>query len=308
MIAITGATGALGSRVVRLLAEQRPCSPAAGARRRLDSVLGPTLEIARIATTPTDAGLRAALPGCDTLLLVSARESADRVHRARTVIEAAVDAGVAKIVYISFQGAAPEATFTFARDHWHTEQLILASGISHVFLRDSFYLSGLVLLAGADGVIRGPAGDGAGRRRRPRRCRRRRRDGARRRPVGRTTLDVTGPEALTLSEVAQRAEPGELDGRSVMSRRPSSRPTRRVPATEHRPSRWPGWVSSYQAIATGEVAAVSDTVEQVTGRAPQGFADFLALRAVVLGASRRVRRDRQRSWAVTAACWPTLVA
>jgi hypothetical protein len=37
-----------------------------------------------------------------------------------------------------------------------------------------------------------------------------------------------------------------------------------------------GWVTSYQAIARGEVARVSDTVERVTGRKPQSFAEFLA--------------------------------
>ena len=190
------------------------------------------------------------------------------------MIEAAVDAGVAKIVYISFQGAAPEATFTFARDHWHTEQLILASGISHVFLRDSFYLSGLALLAGADGVIRGPAGDG-------------RVAGVAHDDVAavaatvlvddrwdRTTLDVTGPEALTLSEVAQRLS--QVAGRTIRyveeteQQAYASRAGYGAPAFEVA-----GWVSSYQAIATGEVAAVSETVEQVTGRTPRDFAEFL---------------------------------
>jgi NAD(P)H dehydrogenase (quinone) len=274
VIAITGATGALGSRVVRLLAGQHR---ALRLLVRDPARLGPRtdLEVARIESYTDDAGLRAALSGCDTLLLVSGRESADRVREHRTVIEAAVDAGVAKIVYISFQGAAPEATFTFARDHWHTEQLILASGINQVFLRDSFYLSGLVLLAGADGVIRGPA------------------DGGRVAGVAhddvaavaatvlvddrwdRTTLDVTGPEALTLSEVAQRLS--QVTGRTIRyveeteEQAYASRAGYGAPAFEVA-----GWVSSYQAIAAGEVAAVSDTVEQVTGRAPQGLADFLS--------------------------------
>ena len=65
------------------------------------------------------------------------------------MVEAATAAGLDRIVYLSFQGAAPDATFTFARDHFHTEQLIIASGLDHVFLRDSLYLSALAGLAGA---------------------------------------------------------------------------------------------------------------------------------------------------------------
>lgn len=36
-----------------------------------------------------------------------------------------------------------------------------------------------------------------------------------------------------------------------------------------------GWVTSYQAIASGELRPVADTVERVTARAPQSFQSFL---------------------------------
>ena len=96
--------------------------------------------------------------------MVSAAESADRLDQHRTFIDAAAEAGVRHIVYTSFLGAAPDATFTLARDHWVTEEHIRASGLAFTFLRDSFYLDFLPALAGEDGVIRGPAGDGLVRR------------------------------------------------------------------------------------------------------------------------------------------------
>ena len=65
-----------------------------------------------------------------------------------------------RIVYTSFLGAGPDATFTFARDHFATEQLIRESGLAYTFLRNSQYLDFVPLLVGEDGVIRGPAGDG----------------------------------------------------------------------------------------------------------------------------------------------------
>src|SRR4029450_6949410 len=74
--------------------------------------------------------------------------------------DAAADAGVERVVYTSFFGAAPDCTFTFGRDHWHAEQRSRASGLRHTFLRDNLYIDFLPLMVGGDGVIRGPAGDG----------------------------------------------------------------------------------------------------------------------------------------------------
>ncbi len=102
----------------------------------------------------------AALDGVTTLLMVSASESADRLDQHRTFVDAAAEAGVEQVVYTSFAGAAPDCTFTLGRDHWATEEHLRASGLRHTFLRDNFYLDFLPLMAGEDGVIRGPAGDG----------------------------------------------------------------------------------------------------------------------------------------------------
>ncbi len=105
-------------------------------------------------------GLRRAFEGAHTLFMVSASEDPDRMRLHGNVVGAATDAGVGRVVYTSFYGAAPECTFTFGRDHWHTEELIRGSGLRHTFLRDNLYIDFLPLMVGGDGVIRGPAGDG----------------------------------------------------------------------------------------------------------------------------------------------------
>ena len=69
-------------------------------------------------------------------------------------IDAAVEAGIERIVYTSFLAAAPDATFTFARDHFHTEQYIRSTGLGFGFLRSSLYLDVVPFFAGDDGVIR----------------------------------------------------------------------------------------------------------------------------------------------------------
>ena len=56
-----------------------------------------------------EASIRA-LHGVQTLFMVSASESADRLNQHRAVINAAAEAGVNHVVYTSFAAAAPNAT------------------------------------------------------------------------------------------------------------------------------------------------------------------------------------------------------
>lgn len=276
LIAVTGATGRLGRRLAVRLA-------AAGASQLLvvrDPARAPRLAGSRVAVASgyTDAvGMRAALDGADTLFLVSGRESADRVAEHRAAIDAALDAGVSRIVYVSFLGASPGATFTFARDHWATEQHIRSSGLRFTFLRDSFYHAMFPHLVGTDGVIRGPAGEG--------------RVGSvahddiadvatavlldeRAEAHDGQTYDVTGPEAISLADAA--AQLSRVTGREIgyvpesVEEAYASRAHYGAPAFEVE-----GWVTTYTAIAAGDLAVVSPTVARLTGREPQSFAAWL---------------------------------
>lgn len=87
---------------------------------------------------------------------MSARESAQRVAEHKSVVDAAVAANVGRIVYTSILHAWPNATFTLARDHYATEQYIVASGLEYTLLQDSFYADFVPHLASAAGVIAGP--------------------------------------------------------------------------------------------------------------------------------------------------------
>ncbi|MFD0470804.1 NAD(P)H-binding protein [Nonomuraea thailandensis] len=157
-IVTTGATGRLGGRVAALLAaagaEQRLVSRHAGRAPRLDRAT------AAAASYGDREAMGQALDGASTVLFVSASESADRLGQHRTFVDAARDARVSHLVYVSFYGAAPEATFTLARDHWATEQYIRDSGLTFTFLRDNLYADFLPGMAGNDGVIRGRPGRG----------------------------------------------------------------------------------------------------------------------------------------------------
>jgi NAD(P)H dehydrogenase (quinone) len=265
-LAVTGSTGALGGLVARHLADQEvPLRLLARSPERAPALPGAVA--VRAAYGDRDAALHA-LGGVHTLFMVSASEAPDRLAQHRAFVDAAVDAGVQHIVYTSFYGASPDCTFTLGRDHWATEEHIRSRGTAFTFLRDNFYLDMLPLFAGEDGVIRGPAGDG-------------RFAGVARADVARvaaevlldpaghrgSTYDLTGPEALTLTEAA--ATLSEVTGQAVSFHDES------IEEAYASRLRWPAeqwqydaWVSTYTAIAAGELAEVSDDVLRLTGAAP----------------------------------------
>jgi NAD(P)H dehydrogenase (quinone) len=274
VLALTGSTGRLGGRIAARLAS-------AGTRQRLlvrDPARAPQLPDTEVAVAEFGDGeaVRRALVGVDTVLMVSAGESVDRVARHTTFVEAAAAAGVRHLVYTSFVGAAPDATFTLARDHWATEEQVKASGLAYTFLRDNLYADFLPLMVGEDGALRGPAGDG-------------RAAAVTQDDIAEAatavllspeahvdrTYDLTGPQALTLYEAAAvlstglgreiRYVPETLD-EAYRSREVYGAPAWQVDA----------WVSTYTSIASGELAGVSSHVEELTGHPATSLADLLA--------------------------------
>lgn len=273
-VVVTGVTGGLGGRVARRLAER-------GVGQRLvarDPGRAPELAGAEVAAGSYDDrdSLRRAFAGAHTLFMVSASEDPDRLRLHANVVGAATDAGVERVVYTSFFGAAPDCSFTFGRDHWHTEELIKGSGLRFTMLRDNLYLDFLPLMVGADGVIRGPAADG--------RVAAVARDDIADvaaavlladgdRHDGRS-YDLTGPEALTMAEVAQRLS--ELAGRSI-TYHPETLEEAYASRASYGAPDWEvdGWVTTYVAIANGELEAVGGDVAAVAGHPPMGLDDFL---------------------------------
>lgn len=272
-IAVTGVTGVVGRMVWRDLTSRSVPHRLLARRPELaPHVPGSTVHHADYSDA---ASARAALEGVETLFMVSGSESADRVEQHRTFIDAAVAAGVQHIIYTSFVGAGADSTFTLGRDHGATEDHIRASGMRWTFLRDSFYSDFMELMVGDDGVIRGPAGEG--------RC-----AIVARADVARCaaailadpsahvnqTYDITGPEALTLAEVADTIS--RVRGRSVSFHDETIEEAYASRAHYGAPD-WQvdAWVSTYTAIASGALAHVSNDVRVITGSEPMTLEQVL---------------------------------
>jgi uncharacterized protein YbjT (DUF2867 family) len=265
-LAVTGSTGNVGGKVARRLA-------AAGVPQRLvvrDPTRAPDLPGCTVAVARygDPEAARRALDGIETVFMVSGAEQSDRVREHTTFIDAAVASGVSRLVYLSFYGASPDATFTLVRDHWATEQHLKSSGLGFTILRDNLYQDFLPLMVGEDGVIRGPAGDG--------RVAAVAQDdiadvavAVLRAPEAhhQATYDLTGPEAFTLAEAAETLT--RKTGRPVRFHNETLAEAYQARAS-YRAPQWQvdAWVSTYTAIAAGELAGVSDDVARVAGHPP----------------------------------------
>jgi NAD(P)H dehydrogenase (quinone) len=141
-------------------------------------------------------------------------------------------------------------------------------------VRMNLYLDFIPSMVGADGVIRGPAGDG-------------RVSAVLRDDVADVaasilttdghdggTYDVTGRESLSLGEAADQMS--RLTGKPVRfhdetaEEAYASRQSFGAPDWEIE-----GWVGSYLEIASGNLDVISDTVRRLAGHEPVALAEYL---------------------------------
>jgi uncharacterized protein YbjT (DUF2867 family) len=307
MFAVTGPTGEIGRRVAEGLARR-------GLEQRLivrDPTRAPRLPKAEIVPVLGYGDARAmgrALSGVETLFLVSAHDimgvihrsltsgrpvpAYDRLHEHIAAVAAAAAAGVERIVYLSVVGAAPDATFILAHDHFHTEAYIRFTGLAFTFLRPNLYMDKVPEHVSRSDVIRAPAGAGQV-------AWVSREDVAESAVAALTgdghegqVYDITGPEALTVAETAERLSAALGRRISYEPQTPhearTARNTSRMEEMEATRRARTGrgltddeveiWISHYAQIAAGKTAMVSDSVARLCGRPPESLEEYLKKR------------------------------
>jgi uncharacterized protein YbjT (DUF2867 family) len=150
--------------------------------------------------------LDAAMAGCDHLYLVSP-PSPRQPEQERNVIDAAKRAGVAHVVKQTVLGADPEVSMAFGRWHGQIEQYLDQSGLAYTLVRPHSFMQNFLLSAqpvAEQGVLYGMTGEG-------------RTSYSDTRDIAAVAAQVltgpghqgqryivTGPEALSAAEVAER--------------------------------------------------------------------------------------------------------
>ncbi|WP_275290657.1 NmrA family NAD(P)-binding protein [Amycolatopsis sp. La24] len=261
MILVTGATGKIGSEVVRLLGPVRTLvrTPSGGT----DEVVG---DFDRPDTL--DAALRAV----DTLVLIG-----PAVASQLTVLDRAAANGVRHVVRVTNHKAVDDSPVARRREHARIDAHLKASGMQYTLLAPNFFMQNLLALApeiAATGGFSSPAGGG--------------RIGmidardvaaagatiatAPAEHAGRTYL-LTGPELVTFADVAR--EWAAVIGRPVEYRRISAAEHQAVMESNGVPEAGSN-AQVFELLAAGDGAWLSDDFAAVTGGSPRGLGTFLA--------------------------------
>jgi len=273
MYLVTGATGDIGSKVTELLIQrgERPRVFVRDPRRALVR-FGEQVDIF-VGDLADSASLQPALEGVDAFFLVTTGPAIPTLDE--TAARAARAAGVRHLVKLSSM----DVEQGLAIGAWHEvgEAAIRASGIPFTFIRPSGFMANLLAWAHsikAEGIVRASTGDG-------------------RRPFihsddiaavstkALTTpayngqwLTITGPEALSFAEVTARI--GAAIGRALKFEFvPDEEAHRRYAATGAPAAETDAHVALWRAIREGRLGTVTNTVDQVLGRPPIGFDQWL---------------------------------
>jgi uncharacterized protein YbjT (DUF2867 family) len=226
--------------------------------------------------------LSEAMDGADRVFLLCGTAH-DEAAWLRNAIDAAAAAGVGHLVMSSILGSDPASASRFNRHHGEADAHLAASGVPYTVLRPNMYMHNVTQMwppqIGPDGNYYAPAGDA-------RLSAVDARDvaavafsvlGAPDAHLGRS-YDLTGPAALSFAECC--AQLGSHLGRSVSYVAVPDEAAREAMLSAGLP-RWmvDGLIELFQDYrrsgTSGYAAAVSGSVEEITGRAPRTLGQAL---------------------------------
>lgn len=276
MILITGATGTVGQHLTSELARREaPVRALVRDSRRVSELLDHGVQA--VAGDYADpASLDAALRNVEQLFVL-APSDARATRWELALVDAAVRAGVERIVKLSVLGADLASSIRFARHHAEVEERIRATGIPATFLRPNAFMQNTLAYAGsvsAQGVFAAPVGDAlvsfvdA-------------RDVAD--AAARVLTDpqhagdsyaLTGPEARSNRQIAELLE--QVAGRRVEYVELPTESAREAFLAAGL-SEWvvDGFVELFALYQSGHAAGVSPDGERLLGRPPRDVEDFL---------------------------------
>jgi len=276
-IGVTGATGGVGSGVIRHLLARPDPPPVVALARRPDAVIEPARRTARRADYEDPGSLGEAFEGLDTLVFVSSDGVAEVMRRHHEhVVDAAIEARVGHVVYTSILDVSVDSTFYYSSVHRETEARLAASGIRHCLARtsifDDFLMETWVEPALATGALAVPAGGG-------RTSLITREDTARGLAAAAASklegvIELTGPEALTAADVAHVT--ASETGRVLRYEALDDAAYRQRLGKDGEPS-WliEAYASMFASVREGGFERVSHDVAELTGRPPEPYAAFV---------------------------------
>jgi NAD(P)H dehydrogenase (quinone) len=276
-VAVTGASGGVGSRVVRSLLDPENGVPVVALTRTPEAIPRLPHLTARYANYDEPSSLRPSFNGVDTLVFISSDDVAEPMQRHHAdVVSAAVDAGVEHIVYMSIVDIAPDSGFYYSPVHRETEAMLADSGIGYALARTSifadFFVSTWVAPSLCDGALALPTASG-------RMSLVTRDDVARslaalaveRMPV---IVELTGPAALTAEEICEITQ--RSTGRELRFRALDEPSYRALMARDSAPD-WliAAYTTMFGSVREGRFETVSADIPDLIGAPQESYAGFL---------------------------------
>jgi NAD(P)H dehydrogenase (quinone) len=140
-IAVTAASGGLGSAIIKQLLMQLPKEKVVGLARTPERAQNLGVDIRKGDYRDKDELIKS-MDGMDIVLLVSGMDAPDkRIEQHRNVINASKEAGVQKIVYTSIFGEVSDTSFSpIIASNRQTEEDVKNSGLNWVIGRNGLYI------------------------------------------------------------------------------------------------------------------------------------------------------------------------
>jgi NAD(P)H dehydrogenase (quinone) len=275
---VTGASGQLGQMAVEALLQAGQTNLIATTRQpeNLAHFASRGVEV-RTADFNQPETLLLAFAGATRLLLISTGDVGSRIPQHQAAIAAAQAAGVQHIIYTSTPNP-DHSPSVVAPEHAATEQLIRASGLTYTFLRNNLYAENLFYTlptALEAGVLFGCAGDG--------KVAYVQRSDCAKAAAGallqaeqfsNVALDISGPIAYTYSELAELV--ANVTGKNLIYCDVSAEELQAALVQGGLPEAYAQlFVGFDRAMQQGDLAAVTDAVQQLSGQIPQDIAEML---------------------------------
>lgn len=284
MILVTGATGAVGTEVVKELAAR--AAPTRALVRSLEKAArfdGLDVEIMQ-GDLEDDASVQAALAGVEHFFLLTANPP-NQLELERRLLAAAATAGVEHIVKLSASSVSEDSEVNFFRWHREIERRIEESGIGWTHIQPNNFFQNTLFQVDSikrQNAFYGPMANG-------RVASVDVRDVAAVTAVALTepghmgtALELTGPAALTHDEMA--SELSAAVGREISYVNLSVEDFRASILEMGRPEYFADGLSTlYGQLADGAQSHVTTTIEDVTGSPARTWAGFVADHADAFG-------------------------
>ncbi len=273
-VLVLGATGKVGRHVVSGLADARVPVRAItrDATRAKETFAAENLSIAGAEFIQADVrdldAIRVAAEGCGQAYVASS-DVPEQVEMEVNAVKAALEAGVGPIVKLSSCDAAPDAPFSWARQHDEIEREISSLTTEFSHLRPHYFMQNLFTEV-IDNVIYLPAGDG-------------RLGIIDARDIAATavkllvdetplrrTAELTGPEPVSFSRIASAitaATNTEVVYEPCTEQEFLDRMTARGQSSSE-------IARVYRDVSDGVLDMHTDEVEKITGRAPRTIEQF----------------------------------